>query len=172
MSLVTCFVEPVLLAGVTAAGFATLFNVPLKTVPMIAMLGSIGVALKLTLIGQGWSIIGSSLAAACAQGGISLSMAWLYQSPSVVFSLPACLPMVPGVYAYRTMLGLLEFTKADSLDQQLLLEIVNNGLKTAFIFLSLAIGIAGHNILLRGRSLRDVFGFSKKYQASSSEDEP
>ncbi|MCB9009094.1 MAG: threonine/serine exporter family protein [Ardenticatenaceae bacterium] len=33
-----------------------------------------------------------------------------FQSPTAIFTVPAVIPMVPGTFAFRTMLGILEIT--------------------------------------------------------------
>ncbi len=150
--------EPALMAAITASAFAVLFSVPGRTLLMTALLGALGVAFKFSLMSAGWSVIEGTFVAACAVGLSSMWLAWRFHAPTVVFSLPAVIPMVPGVFAYRAMMGVLEFTRGEVLGQELLLSIISNGLTTAFVFLSLAIGVSLPNLLLRGRSVRGIFG--------------
>ncbi len=153
--------DPVVMAAVVSAGFGILFSVPLRTLVATAMLGAFGILVRLMLIGQGWSIIESTFVAANFVGLFSMILSWRFHSPCVVFSLPAVIPMVPGVFAYKTMMGILEFMRVGSLDQQLMAEIASNGLNTAFLFLCLAVGVSLPNLLLRGKSIRSVFGLYK-----------
>ena len=159
---VVAFLEPACMAAVVSAAFAVLFSVPVRTLVVTALLGALGLSVRLTLMGMGWSIIESTFVAACGIGLCSMFLAWRFHSPTIVFSLPAVIPMVPGVFAYRAMMGILEFTRIDSLDQELLIDITSNAFTTAFLFLCLSIGVALPNLLLRGRSIRSVFGVSGK----------
>ncbi|WP_281645076.1 threonine/serine exporter family protein [Parendozoicomonas sp. Alg238-R29] len=164
---ISSFAEPAALAAVTASAFAVLFSVPVRTLFPAALLGALGVTVKFSLIALGWSVIEGTFVASMGVGLCGMWLAWRYHAPTVVFSLPAVIPMVPGVYAYRTMMGVLEFTRVGGIDQPLLISIISNGLMTAFLFLCLAIGVALPNILLRGRSVRDVcvlYKRDKKYK--------
>ena len=64
--------------------------------------------------------------------------------PAEVFSFPALLPMIPGMYAYKTVLALIRFMKSDdvSQSQQLIVEIFRNGLTTLFVMFALVIGVS------------------------------
>ncbi|MTI14622.1 threonine/serine exporter family protein [Sansalvadorimonas verongulae] len=150
--------ETAAMAAMTAAAFAVFFSVPARTLLATAALGAFGITVKFSLMHIGWSVIEGSFIASVCVGLCGMVLAWLYHTPTAVFSLPAVIPMVPGVFAYRTMLGVLEFTRAAKMDQALLMNIISNGLTTAFILLCLAIGVALPNLLMRGQSIRRVFG--------------
>lgn len=152
------FIEAVLLAAIVSAGFALLFSVPKRTLIATALLGALGLAIRLVLLQWEWSLLSSTFMAALAIGACSMLLSWRFHAPCIVFSLPAVIPMVPGVFAFRTMLGILEFTRLGVLDLSLLTQIMSNGLNTAFLFLCLAVGVSLPNLLLRGRSIRSVFG--------------
>ena len=52
--------------------------------------------------------------------------------------------MIPGMYAYKTILGLIRFMKTDddSVLQLLIAEIFRNGLTTIFVLFALVIGVS------------------------------
>ncbi|CAM3599312.1 threonine/serine exporter family protein [Parendozoicomonas haliclonae] len=150
--------EPVVMAGIVSAGFGILFSLPMRTLLATVLLGAVGVFVRISLINLGWSIIGGSFMAACTIGLLSMFLSWRFHAPCVVFSMPAVIPLVPGVFAYRTMLGILAFTEKGALDMQLMTSISSNGLNTAFMFLCLAVGVSLPNLLLRGSSIRSVLG--------------
>ena len=52
--------------------------------------------------------------------------------------------MIPGMYAYKTVLALIRFMKSDdvSQSQQLIVEIFRNGLTTLFVMFALVIGVS------------------------------
>ncbi|MGY0218897.1 threonine/serine exporter family protein [Endozoicomonadaceae bacterium StTr2] len=143
-------------AMMVAGGFATIFGVALKRVPLAMLVAAVACLVRSIYIEHGGGVIGASLFAACIAGIISLFICSRLLTPSVIYSLPAMIPMVPGTYAYSTMLGLMELTRNPELNQELLYATLRNGLHTLFILLSLAIGVALPNLLLRGKSVRDV----------------
>ena len=73
-----------------------------------------------------------------------MSAARLVRCPAEDFSFPALLPMITGMYAYKTVLALIRFMKSDdvSQSQQLIVEIFRNGLTTLFVMFALVIGIS------------------------------
>ena len=60
------------------------------------------------------------------------------------FSFPSLLPMIPGMYAYKTILALIRFmrTEDEEILPNLIVEIFRNGLTTAFVLAVLAIGVS------------------------------
>lgn len=132
-------------AGFAALGFAILFNVPQRTLLIIWGLGALGGLTKFFLLGFGVNIVLSSLAGASLIGVLSVYAAHNKQAPPLVFSIPSVIPMVPGAFAYRMMLGLMELagttTNSDNY-LKTLAETTNNGLKALFILIALSAGVA------------------------------
>jgi uncharacterized membrane protein YjjB (DUF3815 family) len=61
----------------------------------------------------------------------------------MIFVIPSVITLVPGVFAYRTMLGLMKLTENVGTDYALTLsKTVHNGVTTLFIIMSIAIGVA------------------------------
>ena len=144
MSIISLF-EKGLWAGFAALGFAILFNVPQRTLLIIWGLGALGGLTKFLLLGFEVNIALSSLAGATLIGVLSVYAAHGKQAPPLVFSIPSVIPMVPGAFAYRMMLGLMELagstTNSDSY-LKTLAETTNNGLKAFFILIALSAGVA------------------------------
>jgi len=130
--------------GFAALGFASLFNVPVRTLMIIWALGAVGGLVKVSMVHLGANVVIASLCGASLIGFLSIIAAHSKHSPHLVFCIPAVIPMVPGVFAYKMMIGLIHLT--GSIDQacypQILSETVNNALKTFFILLSLSVGVA------------------------------
>ena len=74
----------------------------------------------------------------------SMWFAKLIHCPAEVFSFPSLLPMIPGIYAYKTILALIRFMKNDDplVLQQLIVEIFRNGLTALFVLFALVIGVS------------------------------
>ena len=87
------------------------------------------------------SRFGENKLAACFDGQSLFSLA-LAAIPAEMFAFPALLPMIPGMFAYKTILATMQFLGATamSLRQELLVDIVYNGLTAFFIMCALVIG--------------------------------
>lgn len=144
--------------GFAAVGFAVLFNVPVRTLIGIFLMGVAGGLVKFGLIHFGLNIILASLAAAIIIGVLSISFAHIRHAPPPVFAIPSVIPLVPGILAYRMMLGLIKLAgdlPKEALNQALL-ETVNNGLKVMFILMSIAVGVAVPMLLTRKESAKHI----------------
>lgn len=107
------------MAAVAATGFAAVSQPSRKSIPLIALLAAIGHSLRFLLITCfELDIVISSLAASIVIGFTSLPLARLSHTPMSCLYIPALLPMVPGMYAYRAVFGLIMFIQsANSLTQ-------------------------------------------------------
>lgn len=145
-----------LAAGVAAAGFAILFNVPQRTLMPIAVLGALGGLVKFGSMHLGTDIVPASFLSAIAIGIVSISMAHAKNSPPLVFYIPSVIPMVPGFFIYNMILGMMSLTRINDPDQYLqnLISTVNNGTKATFILISLGIGVAVPMLLTRRESIK------------------
>ncbi len=145
-------------AGIAGLGFAALFNVPGRSFFNIFLFGAIGVLVKLLLLYFNINIVMGSLFGAAAIGFLSIPAAHYKHTPPLIFYIPAVIPMIPGIMAYRMMLGLLKLTgNPESPDYNALLaETVNNGLKVLFILISLSVGVIVPMLLMRKESVKDI----------------
>jgi uncharacterized membrane protein YjjB (DUF3815 family) len=143
--------------GFAALGFAVLFNAPPRTLFIIWLLAVAGGFVKLLMLGLGLGPVMASLLGASTIGILSIPAAHNKHAPPMVFSIAAVIPMVPGVFAYRTMIGLVQLTgEVDNAYQQALSETINNGVKAAFILMALAVGVALPNIVMRKESAKEM----------------
>jgi len=74
------------------------------------------------------------------------------------FSIPSVIPMVPGFFAYKMMLGLIALTSIENTDTyiQTLIQTVNNGAKMMFILISLGTGVAIPMLLTRKETIKKL----------------
>ena len=123
------------LAAIAAIGFAVISNPPKKAVFIAALLAAVGHACRYYLLHQ---------TPAFTIGMGSMWFAKLIHCPAEVFSFPSLLPMIPGMYAYKTILALIRFMKNDDplVLQQLIVEIFRNGLTALFVLFALVIGVS------------------------------
>ena len=91
------------LAAIAAIGFAVISNPPKKAVFIAALLAAVGHACRYYLLHQTpLDLTSSTLIAAFTIGMGSMWFAKLIHCPAEVFSFPSLLPMIPGMYAYKT----------------------------------------------------------------------
>ena len=92
-------------AAVAAIGFGAISDPPVRAFPYIALLAAVGHALRFCLMSYaGIDIATASLCAAVVIGFGSLWLGRGIRCPMTVLYIPALLPMVPGIYAYRRSL--------------------------------------------------------------------
>lgn len=144
--------------GFAGLGFGVLFNVPPRSLMVIWLLAAVGGLAKNLLVHMGIDLVLASLAGASLIGVLSIIAAHQKHAPPLVFSIPALIPMVPGVFGFRTMLGLIKLSS--SVDREgyslVLFQCINNGIKTALITLSLAVGASIPMLLTRKTSAKDL----------------
>src|SRR5689334_1537758 len=131
--------------GWAALGFGILFNVPSKTLFAIWMGGAIAGLTKFTVLflSARNPVIQSSFFAALAVSVYSMPIASLRHEPPMIIAIPSVIPLIPGVFAYHTMLGLIKLTSNIGTDYSLTLsETVHNGVTTLFIIMAIALGVA------------------------------
>ncbi|EHQ25802.1 threonine/serine exporter family protein [Mucilaginibacter paludis] len=160
--------------GCAAIGFAVLFNVPRRTLPSIFILGALGGLTKVILVHFGANVIVSTFLGAMLIGFLSIYFAHYKHAPQPIFAIPAVIPMVPGVFAYRMMLGLISLAGDNNPATYgpVLAETMHNGLKVMFILMSLATGVGIPMLITRKESAKDIrFGKTKnkyrKYRVSN-----
>ncbi len=144
--------------GLAAMGFAILFNVPVRTLAAIFVMGAIGGLTKVILLGLEANVILATLSGAVLVGFLSVAFAHRNHSPPPTFAIPAVIPMVPGILAYRMMLGLITLaTSTDPLGyDRLLADTVTNGLKVMLILMALAGGVMVPMLLTRKESAKEI----------------
>ena len=154
-------------AGIAAIGFAILFNVPRRTLFPIWCIGFLGGLIKFTAVNFEMGVVFASFLGAVAVGIVAIQMAHLKDSPPLVFSIPSVIPMIPGVFAYKFMLGMIALTSIENSDAylQTLIDTVNNGAKMMFVLIALGTGVAIPMLLTRKESIKKS-DFNKKKKAT------
>ena len=145
--------------GFAALGFAVLFNVPQRTLKIIWLMGAAGGLTKLILMQFNTGIVIATFAGASLVGILSVYAAHNKHAPPLVFSIPSVIPMIPGAFAYRMMLGLMQLsgtTVTTSTYYQTMAETMSNGLKTMFILMALAVGVAIPMLISRKETIKKI----------------
>lgn len=131
-------------AAIAAIGFAVISNPPRRAILYAALLAAVGHSIRFVLLKYaGLDLASASFIAAFSIGMLSLVAGYRIFCPATVLYIPALLPMIPGMYAYRTVFSLIRFLQSSGNDNEAihyLLEIFKNGITTASVLFSLGVG--------------------------------
>ena len=143
-------------AAVAAIGFGAISDPPMRAFPRIALLAAIGHALRFTLIHcAALDIATASLFAAFAIGMGSLWLGRGVRCPMTCLYIPALLPMVPGIYAYKTVFALImlmQHTAESDAARQYMDAFLLNATVTVSVVFMLAVGSTVPILLFRRRA--------------------
>ena len=133
-----------LMAAIAAIGFAVISNPPRNAIFISAILAALGHSLRFFLIKSGLDISLATFVAATFIGLLSLFFARIIHCPAEVFSFPSLLPMIPGMFAYRTILSIIKFMQSTDVikNQSFMMDFFHNGMTTLFILLALVVGVS------------------------------
>jgi uncharacterized membrane protein YjjB (DUF3815 family) len=140
-------------SGIAALGFAILFNVPTRTLRGCLVCGAAGHVIRTITMQFGLSMEFATLMGATAVGFMGTIFGRRWQTPAAIFTVSGVIPLVPGVFAFRTMIALLNITSAvdSAVGLSALLEVSQNGIKTGLILMAIAAGIAAPTLLFDRR---------------------
>lgn len=130
-------------AAIAAVGFALISNPQLRSLPIIALLAALGHAARFVLITHASiNIVPATMLASLCIGVLSLIPARRYRISGEFLSFPALLPMIPGLYAYKSIISLLLFiSESDSaMDQVHLVNMFHNGIVAFLIMTAIIVG--------------------------------
>lgn len=150
MTFLLALLNDMFFAMIPAIGFALVFNVPSKALKYCAIGGAIGHGCRFALMHWGMSIEWSTLCAATLVGMIGVHWSHRFLAHPKVFTVAAMIPMVPGVFAFKAMIALVEINH-QGFTPELWASLIENVLKAVFIVASLAIGLAMPGLLFYRR---------------------
>lgn len=144
------------IAFVIGSGWAYFFGSDKRAIPMAGLLGGIGHCISSVLIQCGLNLIFSTLSGCLFIGLAGIFAAHIVHTPPVVFTMPAVITMIPGKYAYRTLLGCIKLTDAAYVEANpnALNEIAHNFILTVTLLFTLAIGVSVSVLLFRSKSIK------------------
>ncbi|AGH80709.1 hypothetical protein PCNPT3_03835 [Psychromonas sp. CNPT3] len=153
MELFTLFIIDAWFAWIPAVGFAMVFNVPRKMLIYCAIGGAFAHSLRFLLMTSGVPIEGATFLASSAMGFLGLYWSRKHLIPRPVFTVASVIPMIPGGFAFTTVIGLMELNSS-GYSPEIMAIITENGLRTLFILSALSFGLALPSILIyRGRPI-------------------
>lgn len=152
-------IRDALLSFFVAIGFALLFETPRKGLLIAGLLGGLGHAIRFTLLQSDFGLVSATLSGTVIIGLTGIYCAHKIHTPPVVFTLPACITMIPGLYAYKTMLGCIRIYEegtSGTKTASLLQDTAYNFILTSSLLFCLAIGICIAALIFRKKSIKKV----------------
>lgn len=146
-------------SGIAALGFGVLFNIPRNSILTVFLLGFIAGLIKFSLLDFNFNIVLATFIAVLFVGIICMPIAHKIHHPPVVFCIPPVIPMIPGYFAYETVLSIMNFIfiEKDSVKRIALMDsIFYNGFTMFFILISITAGIALPMLILRKNTVKKV----------------
>ncbi len=113
--LLLTLVQDGIFASIAAIGFGSISNVPKGIFAGCGIVAAIGHVTRFVLMNLlGFHIIWASLAAGLAIGCVAILFRKIWKCPCEMLAFPALLPMIPGMYAYRSVQSLILCFKTPS----------------------------------------------------------
>lgn len=146
------------IAFIVAFCWGILFGSPKRILCVAGLLGGMGHSIRFVLLQLDMGLITATLAGSVAVGIIGIYLSHKVKNPPVVFTMPACITMIPGMYAYKTMLAGIKMTDLNTIesDPSILVTISYNFVLTASLLFTLAIGISIGALLFRKNSVKGI----------------
>lgn len=129
-----------LFAGIAAFGFAILFNAPKRAILAIMFCGAFTHGVRTLALGLSGDIGLATLVGGMAAALVALPLATRLAAPWTAFAFPGVVALVPGSYAFRGMIGLLDIMEAGARSSAELIAATFAALITAAV-MTVAIGI-------------------------------
>lgn len=108
MAIFVNILQDALFSAIAAIGFAAISRPPRKAFLYCALTAAAGHSLRYTLMLGciGLHIIPATLIAAFLIGVLAVAVSPISRIPAETYLFPSLLPMIPGIYAYKTFAGL------------------------------------------------------------------
>lgn len=179
MSVVSTLFIDGALAAVAGIGFAAISDPSKRTIPFCALLAAMGHMVRYSLMHfAGCDIMTASFVGALVIGTACIAFAYWVHTPTTTLYIPALLPMIPGMYAYRTIFALMQFmrfSQNNDLAMRYMLDFFVNGVTTFAVVFVLAVGASMPTFWFRKwcfsmtrQTAKQRHSISKQYKTSST----
>lgn len=144
--------------GTAALGFSILFNTPARTLAAIWIGGFISGLVKFSTLFfiDPTAFVQATFLASLSVGILSIPAAHWRHVPPAVLAIPPVIPLMPGVFAYKTMMGLAALTRSNQDYTSMLAETFHFGTLTVFIVMAIALGVSIPMHVLRAKSVKNL----------------
>lgn len=151
------FLQDAFFAAIAAVGFAAISNPPKRAYIYCALIAAIGHSARFLMMHEsllGMHIVIASTLAALIVGILAVLLSPIAKTPAETCLFPSLLPMIPGIYAYKTFGGLVMcLYHGHEFDHYFFL-FASNGLTCLFILLGMVIGATAPIFLFKNISFQ------------------
>jgi len=153
---VATFLHDVLCGGLAAFGFGVLFNVSYRALPWCMASGALAVAVRSAALTCGLSLEAGSFFAALALGFAVFLLPSQAGISRGALHVVGCIPLIPGAFAAKAMLGLFAITTQRGASEQTLMTALGNSLHVLFTVGAIGTGLAIPTLLLQVRGQQQL----------------
>lgn len=151
--------EDAFFAAIAGIGFASISDPPRNAYKYCALISAVGHAMRYLLMNNSLmpcSLIAASFVASLTIGFMAVVAACYAKCPPETFSFPSLLPMIPGMYAYKTVGAIVMClsTQDEALFNHYLYLCTSNGFTCAFDILGMVLGATVPILILKKVSFR------------------
>ncbi|CZE47557.1 threonine/serine exporter family protein [Campylobacter geochelonis] len=139
------FLIDVIFAAIAGLGFSYAICPPKHVLAYCSLLGGLGYATRLMLLKTGFfSLAGATLIASIGIGVCAVYFGKKLKTPIEVVAFPSLLPMIPGLYAYKSILAIFLFMKSPNENDKVhhIVQFFNNSFITISVAAALTVGIS------------------------------
>jgi uncharacterized membrane protein YjjB (DUF3815 family) len=140
--------------AIAAAGFGVLFNIGSSELLWCGVTGALALLVRTLCLSHGWSLEASSFLAALVVGCVVQLLRARSSLSQNALDVAGCIPMVPGSFAAKAILGFFALTAANpasGVATETLLTAVENSLRVGFTIGAIGTGLAIPTLILRVR---------------------
>ncbi|MDC0933235.1 threonine/serine exporter family protein [Arcobacteraceae bacterium] len=135
------YVLSIIFSAIPAVGFGMVFNVPKDTLIFCAFGGAIAYISRMLLLDAGLALELSTFIAATIVGMVTLYWSRKYIVPRPVYTIASIIPLLPGTYAFETIINLISMN-VHGVSIELITLFIDNGLKTIIVLGAIGFGLA------------------------------
>lgn len=143
--------EDALFSALAAVGYAVLFSVPANLAWACVVCGIASHTLRTLLLHVGIDIATGSLLGALAAGFSAQYLGHRFHVPAVTFAFPGVVAMIPGVYAFRAVFGVVAIAHGNA-TPALVSDTLSLASLVTLMVGGIAIGIAAPRLLIPDRA--------------------
>ena len=129
-------------SAVVSIAFSMLFHTPARYLPLAGLGGACCHLTRSLCLAADIGIVPSSFAASIVASVMFILVAPRIAVPRPVFTVASIIPIIPGKYAYLTLLSFIHIHDNPELRQKYIGMIFENGVLTVFVMLAIGFGIA------------------------------